>query len=420
MKGSCGALSANTRLYIYAPYLTAIKMKKVFRSIKNFIKETDKILLILCVLVSAFGCICVLSATLHAAEGARFTRSFIVMSAAVTAGLIAAIIISLIDYEFILRLWPVIALFCVGIMVITLFFGSGPLERPDAKTWLKFGSGNTVLYFQPSELVKIGFIITFGVHLEKLKDKINHPLSIIQLGVHALIPTGLVIVSGDMGSALVFMIIAVAMLFVAGMHWGYFLGGGLLAIAAAPLAWLFLFSNIQRSRFLALIYPEAYPNLVYQQERALAAIGGGGITGQGIFNGAYTQNGSVPAAETDMIFSVVGEEFGLVGCFAAILLLALIIIRIVHTAKYDRVGKTKVMCYGVAAMIAGQAIINIGMCLELLPVIGITLPFFSYGGSSNLCIYFAIGLIMSFYRYNQQRELIDVGQANITNPFMDI
>ncbi|MCH5190824.1 MAG: FtsW/RodA/SpoVE family cell cycle protein [Oscillospiraceae bacterium] len=394
-------------------------MKTIFRSIKNFIKETDKILLLLCMLTSAFGCVCVLSATLRTiTDSSRFSRDFIVMVAAVIMGIAIAVIISMIDYEFIMRLWPVIALFCIGIMIITLRFGTGPNDRPDVKTWLKLGE--TGIFFQPSEIVKIGFIITFGVHLEKLKNNINHPLSILQLGIHALIPIGLVVVSGDMGSALVFIIITVAMLFTAGLHWGYFLGGGLLALAAAPLAWIFVLGDIQKNRFLALIYPDLYPNIIYQQERGLAAIGGGGITGQGLFNGTYTQRGVVPESKNDMIFSVIGEELGLIGCVAALLLLTFIVLRIAGTGRHDKLGKTKVMCYGVAAMIAGQVIINIGMCLMLLPVIGITLPFFSAGGSSNISIYFAIGLIMSFYRYNQQRELIDVSQSNINNPFMDI
>lgn len=393
-------------------------MRKVFKTIKNFIKETDKILLLLCALASAFGCTSVLSATLWTVdEGEKFSRDFTVMALTVAVGIIISLIISLIDYEFIIRMAPLIGLFCIGIMIITLLFGVGPLERPDAKTWLKFGP----IFFQPSELVKIGFIITFGVHLEKLKNNINHPFSIIQLGIHAIIPVALVIKSGDMGSALVFMIIAVAMLFVAGLHWGYFLAGGLLVIAALPLAWIFLLDNIQKERFLALVYPELYPDVIYQQQRGMTALGSGGITGQGLFQGTLTQTpNAIPEAENDMIFTVVGEELGLVGCFVVLLLLTVIVIRIARTSKHDKVGNTKVMCYGVASMIAGQIIINVGMCLMLLPVIGITLPFFSAGGSSNLCIYIAIGLILSFYRYNQQRELIDVSQQNIYNPFSEI
>ena len=392
-------------------------MKLFFKSIKNFIKETDKVLLFLCILTSAFGCTSVLSAT-KAGEDIRFTRDFIVMVVAVSAGVILAMIISAIDYEFIMKIWPVIAIFCVGIMLITMKFGVGPPERPDAKTWLKFGSK---IYFQPSEIVKIGFIITFGVHLNKLKNNINSISSVLQLAVHALIPIALVMVSGDMGSALVFIIISLSMLFVAGLHWGYFLAGGILGLVLSPIAWIYLLGDIQKNRILALFHPEEYPALTYQQERGLAAIGGGGITGQGLFNGTLTQQkNGIPEAKNDMIFSVIGEELGLVGCCLALLLLTLIIIRIARTGKHDKIGNTKLLCYGVASMIAGQVIINIGMCLMLLPVIGITLPFFSAGGSSNISLYISIGLILSFYRYNQQREMIDVSQSNIENPFINI
>lgn len=231
----------------------------------------------------------------------------------------------------------------------------------------------------------------------------------------------MVIKSGDMGSALVFVIITVCMLFIAGLHWGYFLAGGISLIAALPLMWVYLLDDIQKNRFLALIYPDLYPNIIYQQKRGIAAIGGGGITGQGLFSGTLTQTpNAIPESENDMIFAVIGEELGLLGCTCALLLLLFIVIRIARTGKHDKIGNTKVMCYGVAAMIAGQVVINVGMCLMLLPVVGITLPFFSAGGSSNLCLYFSIGLILSFYRYNQQRELIDVSQSNLRTPFRDI
>lgn len=392
-------------------------MKQILKEIKHFIKETDKTMLLLCVLASAFGSVSVLSATKWTvSDGGMFSRDFIVMVAAVCAGIFIALVISIIDYEFILKMVPLIGLVCIALMLLLFAIGVGPPERPDAKTWIDFG----FVYFQPSEIVKVGFIITFGVHLERLKSNINHPFSILQLGIHALIPIGLVIKTGDMGSALVFMIIAIAMLFIAGLHWGYFLAGGLLVVAALPLAWMFLLDNIQKDRFLALVYPDLYPDIIYQQKRGLAALGGGGITGQGFLQGSLTQTpNAIPEAENDMIFTVIGEEFGLIGCIIALLILTFIILRIINTGRHDNVGNIKIMCYGVAAMIAGQVIINVGMCLMLLPVIGITLPFFSAGGSSNLCIYFAVGLILSFYRYNQQRDLIHVSQQNIYNPFSE-
>lgn len=161
---------------------------------------------------------------------------------------------------------------------------------------------NRTYKFQPSELVKIGFIITFGVHLDKVKEKINNIFSILQLGAHAAVPIVLVAATGDMGSALVFMVIAIVMMFVAGVHWGYFLGGIALVGAATPLIWTYVLKQLQKDRFLALIYPDLYPDIIYQQQRGLNAIGAGGITGQGLFKGAYTQAGAVPESQNDMIF----------------------------------------------------------------------------------------------------------------------
>ena len=223
-----------------------------------------------------------------------------------------------------------------------------------------------------------------------------------------MIPTFLVLKTGDMGSALVFLVITAVMLFVAGLHWGYFLGGIALVAAAAPLVWTYVFSSIQKDRFLALIYPELYPSIIYQQERGMTAIGAGGITGQGLFQGAYTQAGAVPESMNDMIFTVIGEELGFVGCIAALALLCFICVRIILIGKKSRERSTNLICDGMAAMIIGQVVINVGMCLMLLPVIGITLPFFSAGGSSNLAVYLGIGLVLSIYRHN-----CDSGAVNI-------
>ena len=391
-------------------------MKKIFAKIRIFLKETDKILLGLCILASAFGVVMVYSATRSGlAENETISRDAIVMAAAVAVGIILALIISAVDYEVILKLWPIIAVACIALMGVTFIWGVGPDARSDAKTWLKIGG----IYFQASELVKIGFIITFSIHLDLLKDKINKFSSVIQLGIHAMIPTGLVAVSGDMGSAVVFIIIAVFMLFAAGLHWGYFVGGIVLAGAVSPLLWLYGFSTIQRQRFLALIYPDLYPDIIYQQERGMNALGSGGIFGQGLFKGVYTQSGIVPESENDMIFSVIGEELGFAGCLAALLLLILIAVEILRVGRKSRENATRYVCTGMAAVILGQVVVNVGMVLEFLPVIGITLPFFSAGGSSNLCVYIGIGLVLSIYRYNQSRDAFNYTLTSISTPFSE-
>lgn len=392
-------------------------LKNFFSLTKRFVSETNKLLFFLIVAASIFGVLMVHSTTLwELPENSVISRDAIVMIIAAVLGVIITLVISAIDYELIMKLWPIIGVICVVLMIITLVFGKAPPARPDAKCWLKFGS----IYFQTSELVKIGFVITFSMHLELLKDNINDLKSLIQLGVHALIPIGLVVLTGDMGSALVFVFMTIAMLFFAGLHIGFFGAGGILAIAASPLIWMFVFSEYQRTRFLALFRPEEFTDESYQQLKGLNALGSGGFFGQGLFKGPYTQNGIVPEQENDMIFTSIGEETGFFGCIVCLGLLFLIVFEMIKIGKNSREFSTQLACYGVAAMIAAQVIINVGMALMILPVIGITLPFFSAGGSSTLCLYIGIGLVFSIYRFNRSREVVNFRLSKIASPFSEI
>lgn len=391
-------------------------MKKYFSLTRRFISETDKILLLLIVAASTFGVMMVHSATrFRLGEGETIYRDAIVMIIAAVAGIIITLIISAIDYELIMKIWPIIGLFCVGLMIITLIFGAAPDERPDSKCWLKFGS----IYFQSSELVKIGFVITFSMHLELCKDNINSLKSILLLGIHAVIPIGLVILTGDMGSALVFIFMTIAMLFFAGLHIGFFGAGGILGIAASPLIWMYVFDEYQRTRFLALFRPEDFADESYQQRLGLNAIGSGGFFGQGYLKGTYTQAGLVPERENDFILTAIGEETGFFGCLIALLLLFFICLKIIKTGKEAKDFSAQLACYGIASIIAAQVAINAGMVLMVLPVIGITLPFFSAGGTSTLCLYVGIGLIFSIYRFNRSRETVNFRLSRIASPFSE-
>lgn len=378
----------------------------------ELIRETDWILLLLCAAASAFGILMVHSATIVDIEGgAPISRDTRTMILAVLMGIVLSVAISLIDYNFITKLYPLIGAISI-LMMLVLFIpgvGVGPAERQDAKTWIRIGSG---LYFQPSELVKIGFIITFGMHLDLVSDRLREIKQLIFLCIHGMIPVGLVILSGDLGSALVFMAIFIVMMFCAGVQLRYFLIGVAGVCAAAPGVWYFLFSNTQKERFLGLIYPDLYKDIMYQQNYGLEAIQHGGLLGQGLFHGSYTQIGLVPESENDMIFTCIGEELGLVGCVACLGLLLLISLRMIRNGSRSLIKSTELMCYGMATMISFQVLVNIGMCLKILPVIGITLPFFSAGGSSNLCIYIGVGLIMSIYRANKEGEIVNLRLMN--------
>lgn len=392
-------------------------MRKIFPLVKQFTEETNKFLLFLISAASIFGILMVHSTTRFQLEdGQTIFRDAVVMIIAAVAGIILALVISAIDYELITKLWPIIGVVCIVLMIITLIFGAAPDARPDSKCWLKFGT----IYFQTSELVKIGYVITFSMHLELLKDKINDFKSLMLLGIHALIPIGLVVLTGDMGSALVFIFMTISMLYFAGLHIGFFAAGGILALAASPLVWMFVFSEYQRTRFLALFRPEEFVDEAYQQLKGLNALGSGGFFGQGLFKGTYTQNGIVPEQENDMIFTAIGEETGFFGCIIALLLLFLVCLEMIKTGKNTREFSTQMICYGMASIIAAQVIINVGMVLMLLPVIGITLPFFSAGGSSTLCLYIGVGLVFSIYRFNRSREVVNFRLSGIASPFSEL
>ena len=280
--------------------------------------------------------------------------------------------------------------------MLSLFaIGVSPDGRSDAISWLKLPGQ---LYFQPSEIVKIGFIVTFSFHLSKVKNDISSLKTVFFLCVHAMIPIVLVIATGDMGSALIFCLMFVGMMLVSGVHWAYFPAGALVIAAASPVIWLKVFDNIQRNRILALFNPEAYPTEIYQQNQALKAIQNGGFTGMGIYKGELTQSTLLPEKQNDMIFSAICEEFGFIGALILLSLFLLLAIRIVAVGRRSKNFAAEMMCYGVAFMLMAQAVINIGMCTRLLPVIGITLPFISAGGSSTVCVYLAIGLVLSIYR----------------------
>lgn len=391
-------------------------MKKFFSLTKRFIQETDNLLLILITATSIFGVLMVYSTTRCLLEdGQTIARDATVMIIAAVLGIVATLVISAIDYELIMKLWPIIAGFCVVLMIITLIFGAAPEARPDSKCWLKIGS----IYFQSSELVKIGFLITFSMHLELVRDSINSLKSVIALGIHAMVPIALVVLTGDMGSALVFIIMTIGLLFFAGLHWGYFACGGLLTLAASPLIWMFVFSDYQKKRFLALLRPEQFTDESFQQLLGLNALGSGGFWGTGFTKGIYTQGGIVPESENDMIFTSIGEETGFFGCIVALGLLFAIVYKIIKIAKTSRDFSTQLFCYGMAVMISAQVLINIGMCLMILPVIGITLPFFSAGGSSTLCLYIGIGLIFSIYRFNRSRAAVNFRLSRISTPFSE-
>lgn len=372
-------------------------MGKLFGKIADYFRECDKILLILVFFSSVFGAIAVLSAT-------RYTGSssdFITQMVSVFLGLTAAIFISLFDYSLFLKYWYLAAAIGFIPVILTFFIGFAPAGTDD-KAWLRiFG-----MSFQPSELLKMMFLITFAAHLEAVKDKINKPTTLIPLCIHGFAPAILIHFQGDDGTALVFAVMALGMLYAAGLHFGYFLAALGLAVVASPFVYFFIMNDDQKARIINMFNINAdIQGAGYQQYRARVALANGGFFGQGYMDGDLTGVGGVPEGHNDFIFSSIGEELGFLGCITVIILLSAIALRTLSIAKMCHKKSGTYICVGFFAMMLTHIIINIGMNISLLPVIGITLPFFSAGGTSLVCLFVGVGIILSVYSHRNSRTI---------------
>ena len=369
------------------------------KNIWSLIKGTDFLTMFTALAASIYGLTLVYSASYSSLSDGKVISSDVrSMLVSVIGGFIISVILSNIDYDVISKLWPIVAAGCVGLMIFTFFFGVAPPSRPDSKCWIDL----KIFYFQPSELMKVGFIISFSYHLDLVRDKINKIKTIIPLVIHGAIPVGLVILTGDAGSALIFLIMFIGMLFFARVNIGYFVAGFCAIFVGFAVAWKTgIINGIQRQRIVALFYPEQYADAMYQQTNGKIAIGSGGPFGQGFLQGNMTQSGAVPVNESDMVLTVAGEEFGFVGAVGALLILFFLVLRVMKIGIKARDNVGYLMCCGIAVMLFAQILVNVGMELSLLPCIGITLPLFSAGGSSSLCIYLALGIEYSVYRFSK-------------------
>lgn len=364
----------------------------------DFIQQADLLLLGLCCTATLYGIVLIFSATRYLAPSTGMKR-MVIQSVGLLLGVCVYIFFSMVDLELLLKRWKwILAFNVVFILLLKTPLGIGA-EETGNNAWLKFPG----LPFQigPAEVVKISFVLLLAKQMEWLweeKGDVKSFRSAFFVAGHTLGLMGLYfLVSGDMGNALVFLFIFLCMAFVAGfaLRWFFllFAGGG----AAFALAWRFdLIYPYMKKRFIVLFDHDFEPlNAGWQQNRALLAIGSGGIFGQGYLNGTQTQSGgtSLPEKQTDLIFAVTGEELGMIGCLAIMVLLVAIIFRVLLVAKRAKTPFFRYICVGMASILIFQTVINIGMCLFVMPTIGITLPFFSYGGSSIVTLYMAMGVV---------------------------
>ena len=355
---------------------------------KTKLKNTDYVLILLTLACTVFGCVAISSAVKSYDGGVKFV---LIQCFAAVAGAGLFALISTINYEKYAHYTGFIYSLCIIFLAAVLVVGTGR-EATGSKSWIRFGP----IGVQPSEIVKIGFIVTFSKLCTKYDDEINKPKNMLKLLLHGAVLLALIMLQPDFGTTMVFIVIIAGILFAAGISYKYIIGAGGLVVAAVPLVWSLFLKEYQKNRIRVLLDPESDPlGTGYHVMQSKIAIGSGGITGKGFGQGTQTQLGYLPVKHTDFIYSVIGEEFGIIGSVLVAALLFGLVIRCLYVAKNAKNKFGSYICIGVACMFLAHIFENIGMCIGLMPVTGIPLPFFSYGGSSMIANMMAVGLVES-------------------------
>jgi len=370
-------------------------VNRLYGYMKESVRKADLILLLICLVATAFGCLVICSAT--NAEGSL--RYLFVQLGAAAIGVFLFFVISSIDSDFFSehRTW-LVALNCFMLLLIIPF---GTDNGTGNKSWLDFPF--LPVQIQPAEFCKIAFVLVLASVMASHQNKPSSFKSVFHLGFHVLLILGLnMLVSRDLGVTLIFVFIFVGMAFSGGISLIWFavaIGG--FAISA-PILWNFL-DGYQQRRIMILFDPSIDPtgiNERYHTVRSLRSLTGGGMTGQGLFDGTRTQSkGALYAQHTDYIYSAIGEELGFVGCIITMILMVLIIARCIQVGTRSPDYMRRLICFGVASALIFQVCSNIGMCIGITPVIGLTLPFISYGGSSMVSLFAMLGLVSGVHAH---------------------
>ena len=370
-------------------------------SLRAFFRKGDLLLLSLCLLASGYGLVLIYSATryLHS------NRNIIVQCAAICLGVLVYIFLSSVDIElFTSRSWKLLLVFNVGFNLLV----RTPLKvvsNTGNDSWIRIPGFPVNL--QPGEIVKLSFVLVLAWQMARLQEKgISRPSSVMQIAGHTLFIFALLSwASGDFGMGLTYLLIFVVMAWAAGVKKRWFLLGLAVCVAGIALVWPRI-SDMYFARRITVVIDHILGNpdtlynqtqgIGWQQTRSILAIGSGGLFGQGWCRGIQTQSEfdtSLPARYTDEIFAVCGEEFGLAGCVVLLALLACIIMRCVWVARRACSPQSAFIAMGYAGMLLAQVGVNVGMCLYVFPVVGLTLPFVSAGGSSIVTMYAAMGIV---------------------------
>ena len=370
-------------------------MRRFMEEMKDFFKKGDMVLLVLCLVTSGVGLVILASAT-NADKFDGNLRYLLIQGAAVLLGVLMFAIVSSIDVEFMQEHRNLMVLFNTFLLLMLIPFGTD--NNTGNRSWLDFPL--LPINIQPAEICKITYIVIMASVMSSHQNRISGIPSVMHMVFHLGLLVGLnMVLSSDAGVSLIFVFIFIGMAFAGGVSiWWFLLAIGIIVVAL-PVAWPLL-GEYQQERILILIDPTFDAQGIgarYHSKINLLSLTGGGLTGQGLFNGNRTQGGHLFAQHTDYIFSSIGEELGFFGCVAIMLLELAIIARCIVVGMRCQDYMRRVICFGAASALMFQVLINTGMCIGVMPVIGLTLPLISYGGSSVVTIYTMLGLVSGAY-----------------------
>jgi len=368
-------------------------MGRFLRRFGEAFRRGDLVLLFMCLALNIFGMLMIVSTTYQVGP----LRYVIVQAIASALGVFMYVLISSIDSEFFSehRYWLVV-FNCLLLLLLIPFGTDGGTGN---RSWLDFAF--LPFYIQPAEICKIFYILIMASVMSSFQSRVSSVRSVFTMVLHLGLLAGLnVVLSEDLGVTLIFIFIFVGMAFSGGVNLIWFAAaiGGIAVLF--PLLWNFL-DEYQQLRIEILFNPELDAlgtGARYHTVLALRSLTGGGLTGQGLFQGHRTQTeGALFAQHTDYIFAAIGEELGFVGCTLVVLALLAIIIRIIWVGCRSQDYMRRLICFGCASALIFQVISNVGMCIGITPVIGLTLPFVSYGGSSIVTLYTMLGLVSGVF-----------------------
>lgn len=368
-------------------------MREFWQEIKSFFRKGDMVLLILCLATSAFGCLVVASAT-NATKFGGSTRYIFIQLVATGMGFLMYMLMSSIDTDIFSERRTLLTIVNLSLLLLLIPFGTD--NNTGNKSWIPIPIIN--INIQPAEICKIFYILIMASVMSSHQNRISSVGSVAHMIMHLGLIAGInYLVSSDLGVTLIFVAIFAGMFIAGGVKMWWFLGGVGAIAAAFPILWTKVFSEEQQNRILVLFMPEVIDPTGLDERwhttQSLNSLTGGGMLGQGLFNGNRTQGGQLFAQHTDYIFSSIGEELGYVGCILVIVLMMAIIGRCIWVGSQSKDYMRRMVCFGAAFALMFQVMINVGMCLGVMPVIGLTLPLISYGGSSIIATYAMLGLV---------------------------